>query len=298
MKVIKPARNPKKQANSWFFQYASRFHMNGVPEVPGLVAQIYFPTDGAMLDEDDRAVLDTLIDSYKYRLMGDQVRLRFVGHADPRGTEAYNQGLGHLRAQSVKEYVDRRLHGYRQYGSSWDSRGKTEPTGDWAEDRRVDVFSSYVPPPPPIVFPDELVVGKYEGRLSRKFRFRTWGGISGGVGIAAGQIIDIQIENCRTKGLANYRYTGAGPAVSLPIGLNRWTDWEEKETPVFLDLADFEGNGKVYSVSGGVAGGTIMVFYGPKERRKMDKGLVFTFDGWDLNLGIEADWFGYWHWLH
>ena len=65
--------------------------------------------------------------------------LRLVGHADPRGSAAYNFALGRERADSVKTaLVKLGLPGPQ---AKTESRGKLDATGtdesSWARDRRV-----------------------------------------------------------------------------------------------------------------------------------------------------------------
>jgi hypothetical protein len=286
----------KKKAkgnSSWSDQYSSRFYEYGIPNVPGLVAQIHFPTDKAILDEGDKGVLDSLIDIYQYRLIGDSIRLRIIGYADPRGTNAYNHKLAYRRALAVKEYLDGKLKRYKNYGASIESRGELHPSGNLASDRRVDILSSFIPKKPRIVLPEETIVGEYSGSLSTKFQFRTLLGAGIGIDPVSAQVVTIKIKNSRTGRVATYTYTGAGGG--LGGGINRPTDWEEKTVPVYLDVDDFEGNGYITSISAGVAGGNIYTFYGPRERGKANEAIILTFEGWDFNLQFGSDTFGYWH---
>jgi len=68
-----------------------------------------------------------------------QKKLRLVGHADPRGSSAYNFALGRERADSIKTaLVTLGLPGPQ---AQTESRGKLDATGTdesgWARDRRV-----------------------------------------------------------------------------------------------------------------------------------------------------------------
>ena len=68
--------------------------------------------------------------------------MRLVGHADPRGDEDYNLGLGQRRASSVASFlIDKGLSDSRVETSS---RGELDASGTdeagWAEDRRVDIM--------------------------------------------------------------------------------------------------------------------------------------------------------------
>lgn len=68
--------------------------------------------------------------------------MRLVGHADPRGDEEYNFGLGQRRADVVGDYLDKRGLGSSRVETS--SRGKLDATGTdeagWAQDRKVQIL--------------------------------------------------------------------------------------------------------------------------------------------------------------
>jgi OOP family OmpA-OmpF porin len=64
--------------------------------------KVFFAFDRAEIDDDARKELDALAE--KLRENGiDQVIA--VGHADPVGTEAYNQRLSERRAEAVRDYL-------------------------------------------------------------------------------------------------------------------------------------------------------------------------------------------------
>ena len=67
--------------------------------------------------------------------------LQLTGHADPRGGEEYNLGLGQRRAGQVAGYLEK--HGVDKKQISTTSRGAFDATGkdesSWAQDRRVDM---------------------------------------------------------------------------------------------------------------------------------------------------------------
>jgi peptidoglycan-associated lipoprotein len=68
--------------------------------------------------------------------------LQLVGHADSRGTTAYNLTLGQSRADAVATYLI--AAGMSSANAIATSRGALDATGrdetGWAHDRRVDVF--------------------------------------------------------------------------------------------------------------------------------------------------------------
>jgi peptidoglycan-associated lipoprotein len=98
-----------------------------------------FPFDSANVDNAD-SQLDTLAHCFTSGPLKDR-DLRLTGHADPRGGEDYNLGLGQRRAGQVAGYLEK--HGVAQKHISTTSRGAFDATGKddtgWAEDRRVDM---------------------------------------------------------------------------------------------------------------------------------------------------------------
>lgn len=104
-------------------------------------AEAFFAYDSANIRESDRAVLKKLAVCFSTGpLKGRQMRL--VGHADPRGTDDYNMGLGQRRAGSVSAYLVKK--GLPEARMETSSRGELDATGSdeqgWAKDRRVDIL--------------------------------------------------------------------------------------------------------------------------------------------------------------
>ena len=68
--------------------------------------------------------------------------MRLVGHADPRGDEEYNFGLGQRRADNVGGYLAKRGLGGDRVETS--SRGELDATGTddagWTRDRKVEIL--------------------------------------------------------------------------------------------------------------------------------------------------------------
>jgi outer membrane protein OmpA-like peptidoglycan-associated protein len=64
-----------------------------------------------------------------------------TGHTDPRGSDAYNQGLGMRRAGTTRDYLMSK--GVASTDITVQSRGKQDATGDeaagWQLDRRVEI---------------------------------------------------------------------------------------------------------------------------------------------------------------
>jgi len=100
-----------------------------------------FDFDSAKLSPSAVTMLDALATCF-ISGPGKDKDMRVVGHADPRGTEDYNMGLGQRRAGSVSSYlVEKGLPDDRTETSS---RGELDATGSeetgWAKDRRVDIL--------------------------------------------------------------------------------------------------------------------------------------------------------------
>jgi len=99
-----------------------------------------FEFDQFQLLAEDRSVLEQVAECLtRGPLHGKAVQL--VGHADPRGTEEYNLGLGTRRAESVSSYLQRLGVPVQQLQPS--TRGALGATGTdeagWRADRRVDL---------------------------------------------------------------------------------------------------------------------------------------------------------------
>lgn len=99
-----------------------------------------FEFDSANLGGQAREALDILAKCFIDGAAKDR-DLRLVGHADPRGDEEYNMGLGQRRASSVATFlIDKGLPESRVETSS---RGEIDATGvdesGWADDRRVEI---------------------------------------------------------------------------------------------------------------------------------------------------------------
>jgi len=99
-----------------------------------------FSLDEFELDPTDRQLLDQLATCMlQGPLRGKAVSL--TGHADPRGTDEYNLGLGDRRAGRVRDYLIRLGVAPTQLSATTrgelDARGNDEPT--WSDDRRVEI---------------------------------------------------------------------------------------------------------------------------------------------------------------
>lgn len=100
-----------------------------------------FDFDSAKLSKSATSVLDALATCFISGPAKDK-NMQLVGHADPRGAEDYNMGLGQRRAGTVSKYLTKKGLGEDRMETS--SRGELDATGSddtgWAKDRRVDIL--------------------------------------------------------------------------------------------------------------------------------------------------------------
>lgn len=106
----------------------------GLPE-----PKAYFAYKSSKLRHDAQSFLKTLARCFTAGPLHKR-QIQLVGHADPRGSDAYNHVLGQRRAESVKLAM---LELGMQAGQiSTSSRGKRDAVGSneagWAKDRRVE----------------------------------------------------------------------------------------------------------------------------------------------------------------
>jgi len=100
-----------------------------------------FDFDSTKLSKQAKATLDTLASCFiEGNAKGHNMSL--VGHADPRGSEDYNFGLGQRRSGNVGGYLAKRGLGDDRVATS--SRGELDATGtsepSWIADRRVEIL--------------------------------------------------------------------------------------------------------------------------------------------------------------
>lgn len=100
-----------------------------------------FNYNEAFLSQQARITLDALATCFVSGPAAGK-NMRLVGHADPRGDEEYNLGLGQRRADTVGKYLGARGLGKDRVETS--SRGKLDATGTdeagWAQDRKVQIL--------------------------------------------------------------------------------------------------------------------------------------------------------------
>ena len=109
-----------------------------------IIRKVYFDFDKSSIKEEGKAVLLEIV---KMMQESPEKRLLIVGHADERGTEEYNIGLGERRANSAKKFIVS-CDGDLKHRIKVDSKGKSEPEvighGEavWSKNRR-DVISLF-----------------------------------------------------------------------------------------------------------------------------------------------------------
>jgi outer membrane protein OmpA-like peptidoglycan-associated protein len=100
-------------------------------------APILFETDSAEITEQNRAHLDKLAEC----IIDHEIdRIVVTGHADPRGSEPYNDKLGLERARAVVEYL--RAKGMSEPDAIQRTHGEDEASSHsimWTTDRRVTI---------------------------------------------------------------------------------------------------------------------------------------------------------------
>jgi peptidoglycan-associated lipoprotein len=103
-----------------------------------------FPFDSASTYAQDRAQLVALASCLNAPGMKERTLL-LVGHADPQGTDAYNDRLGMKRAEEIRKLlVENGIAVERISISTEGAKGAHGDSGDWSSghDRRVDVVVS------------------------------------------------------------------------------------------------------------------------------------------------------------
>jgi OmpA family protein len=142
------------------------------------IGQIYFPTAGHTLDDQDKDVLKKISASYQILLLGNPtLSLYFVGYADHRGSQGYNLDLSKKRAESVAGYIKNRgafknnrtwnciiepkgeKDSYQRAGSSHLNNRKNNIIRIMKLERHVDIYSDICAAPAPLKIDDlEILV--------------------------------------------------------------------------------------------------------------------------------------------
>lgn len=294
------------QGESWV-NLAGGGEIDPVTRKP-VIGQIFFQTDEHALDASDVEAIQHLAIGMKQYLSASEgpylrpFALGFVGWADHRGAAAYNTRLSERRAVMVKEAFDEHFTGalatpwWRQrYVSAAQGAGEgTERDRTRLHrDRRVNIVSNRTFRPRINFPPTEIRMRPRNSELSREFEIRTRIGGSAGIGpIGVGGLL-IEIRNRRNGKTIKLNFAGAGGSAGFRFGANRPTDFERFETPYYLELIDFAGKGRISGISLGFGGATDLQFFGPVTNGRaprtdivLEKPLVVTTKGWDLNVGL------------
>jgi peptidoglycan-associated lipoprotein len=100
-----------------------------------------FDFNSSTMSPGAKKVLDSIAKCFKDG-PGKGKSMTIVGHADPRGEEEFNFGLGQRRAGAVAAYLKSAGLGEDRYSTS--SRGELDATGTdeagWSKDRRVEIM--------------------------------------------------------------------------------------------------------------------------------------------------------------
>jgi outer membrane protein OmpA-like peptidoglycan-associated protein len=101
-----------------------------------------FDFDSSRLRETGTSILDEVATCMLTGSLKDR-EVTLVGHADPRGSEMYNEELGMRRAETTRDYLI--SQGVPRASIAVTSRGEKDATGDdvasWQLDRRVELKS-------------------------------------------------------------------------------------------------------------------------------------------------------------
>lgn len=289
-----------KQRSSWVNPY-------GHEQIPNLVGQIFFPNAGVSLDRQDKQVIDKLIqglDRVETRalLLGQSVKIRFVGYSSADGAAAHNLELSRRRAEAVKEYFMNQVIVKSAFTASAIGQGEAGPetVNMRCHYRRVDIYSNFVARRPSIHLDPIMITGTYSGNLSKKFFFDSKIGFSVAAGVAAVQAIILDITNPKTKRTCRYSYSGAGTGLGLGIfgkslgknieklgnlpGAALSTGSALVDTNIWLSEEDFEGWGTIFSVNAVLWTGTSFCFHGPMQKKRSATPIIVSTSGWNTSL--------------
>lgn len=202
--------------------------IRGVPEYPGLVAQVFFATDSGTLDTQDTTVLGRLAQEYRIPLLGHRIELTCVGNADWRGGTGYNLALAQRRAEAVQRFMLERLgssdlfscqralsHGERNAAQDSPSEARM------AEDRRVDVFSSFIPERR-VVLPPLRVTGAPPAQRCVYRRYSSTTMISGSAQeVMSGRAGNVGFDNLLRSLVTWVSRLGAAPPLGNEVATDR-----------------------------------------------------------------------------
>jgi len=101
--------------------------------------RIFFDLDSSALTPEGKKALEG---NALWLLTQQEVRIIIEGHADERGSDAYNLALGEKRAQAVRDYlmslgIDSERVAIISYGEEKATKGASSNVA-WAQDRRAE----------------------------------------------------------------------------------------------------------------------------------------------------------------
>ena len=130
------------------------------------------------------------------------------------------------------------------------------------------------------------------GSLNRTFEVQSLSGGGASYGVS-GQVFSIRIRDPHTKDTATYTYTGlgagAGFGIMTPSGWTKVTVEPSQhggQLKLPIGVKDFEGSGNVTSLGVGRSGSSFIFD---------SVGARMVLEGWDVQVGGQADFVGYWH---
>ncbi len=268
----------------------------------GVIGQIFFPTNGAAIDEQDAEELNKIPPAYLPLLNapGAPVEFRFRGFADHRPTTQFgnNLGLSEARANSVKLFLQDRFFNHPQFAPIVQAFGvhpQSVSTGApssvaLSEFRRVDIIAR-----PAKRFNTAKPNNAPQCRSSREFRIKL--GASGSVGKFGlnAEVLLAQIHDLTNQRGMSFEYVGVGPGVGLGLAsVSAGTDFVDFTTTVPVCLEDFEGpaahTGALIAAVTGVSF-DFLDLLGPFHRRGAEPVLLefpISMSAPGVNAGVSA----------
>ncbi|MGB5941795.1 MAG: OmpA family protein [Leeuwenhoekiella sp.] len=130
------ARNSVDQLQSWGHEDVGLADGNG-----RAAAEIYFKTDNAVLDSQDKKVLDKISRQFNTYMLGRKVNIILYGYADYRGSKTKNIFLAADRVANVKYYLEATLKKHSSnYNITFEAFGEVAGNKNEAGQRRVSIF--------------------------------------------------------------------------------------------------------------------------------------------------------------
>ena len=222
------------------------------PESPpgGMIGQIYFPTGGTELDDEDAAELQKIRCYHRAFTHPDRnvpYLFMFVGYADHRQIEGGNESLTLRRAAMVENDVLINQLGARpdKYRTAHQAIGADphsahgDPADRLAQARRVDIYAEAPVYPPKETTPPEPGHDWCE-KLSDHWEIRIDGSLSAAAGLG-GEVYGIFIKDLTNGYFQGMRYVGIGAFPGVPISYAGPSPWQEFTTSRAINIRHFQG---------------------------------------------------------